>query len=170
MLSTLRKGCNSFSLNRISTIVRFNNSKWRSHHSPMSSSQETRMKDIIELWDYELERNNAGAFGMQYIVSHPKTRIQNTHILKATSLFQQIMGSNSNKFICMITRKKIMSQKFLTLFVMPISMVFSAVKMPKFSWNTVPVYIHMCNGSGPFNQSTLEYLATFPIVTIEKGI
>ena len=29
---------------------------------------------------------------MQYIVSHPTTRLQSTHILKATSLIQQIMG------------------------------------------------------------------------------
>ena len=62
------------------------------HHAPMSSTQENKMNSIIDLWDYELERNNAGAFGMQYIVAHPTTRIQNTHILKATSLFQQIMG------------------------------------------------------------------------------
>ena len=58
----------------------------------MTSRQETRMNSILDLWDYELARNNAGAFGMQYIVSHPTTRIQNNHILKATSLFQQIIG------------------------------------------------------------------------------
>lgn len=58
----------------------------------MSSSQQNKMTAIIDLWDYELERNNAGAFGMQYIVSHPTTRIQNSHILKTTALFQQIMG------------------------------------------------------------------------------
>jgi len=29
---------------------------------------------------------------MQYIVSHPTTRLQSNHILKATSLIQQIMG------------------------------------------------------------------------------
>merc|ERR1712228_589045 len=46
---------------------------------------------------------------------------------------------------------------------------FCKVRMPNFSWDTVPVYIHMCNGSGPFNDSTNEYLASFPIVTIEKG-
>ena len=58
----------------------------------MSSSQMNKMTAIIDLWDYELERNNAGAFGMQYIVSHPTTRIQNRHVLKTTALFQQIMG------------------------------------------------------------------------------
>ena len=58
----------------------------------MSSSQENRMRSILDLWDYELERNNAGAFGMQYIVSHPTTRLQSNHILKATTLIQQIMG------------------------------------------------------------------------------
>jgi len=58
----------------------------------MSSAQATRMNSIIDLWDYELERNNAGAFGMQYIVSHPTTRLHSAHILKATALIQQIMG------------------------------------------------------------------------------
>ena len=58
----------------------------------ITTKQENRMNSILDLWDYELERNNAGAFGMQYIVSHPTTKIQSKHILKATSLFQQIMG------------------------------------------------------------------------------
>eukprot|EP01084_Bolivina_argentea_P200198 342373_1 len=62
-----------------------------------------------------------------------------------------------------------MSQKLLNFLLLPISIVLCTVRMPKFSWDTVPVYIHMCNGTGPFNQSTLEYLSTFPIVTIEKG-
>ena len=29
--------------------------------------------------------------------------------------------------------------------------------------------VHMCNQSGPFNDSVIEYLAKFPMVTIEKG-
>ena len=42
------------------------------------------------------------------------------------------------------------------------------MRYPWFSWNTVPTYIHMCNQSGPFNETTNERLATYPIVTIEK--
>ncbi|KAJ9448857.1 hypothetical protein DIPPA_10058 [Diplonema papillatum] len=41
--------------------------------------------------------------------------------------------------------------------------------MPVFSWDTVPVFIHMCDPEGPFNTSELEYLAKFPMVTVEKG-
>ena len=41
--------------------------------------------------------------------------------------------------------------------------------MPKFSWDTVPLFIHMCNASGPFNEATAKYIARFPLVTIEKG-
>ena len=54
------------------------------------------MTAIIDLWDYELERNNAGAFGMQYIVAHPSARMPSKHILKTTALFQQIMGFMAN--------------------------------------------------------------------------
>ena len=63
-----------------------------------------------------------------------------------------------------------MAKQLLILFLLlPLSMVLGVVRMPKFSWETVPVFIHMCNGSGPFNESTNNYLASFPIVTIEKG-
>eukprot|EP01084_Bolivina_argentea_P033010 61086_1 len=44
-----------------------------------------------------------------------------------------------------------------------------AAVMPSFSWDTVPVFVHMCNASGPFNDSTIEYLARYPMVTVEKG-
>ena len=44
-----------------------------------------------------------------------------------------------------------------------------AAKMPMFSWNTVPVYSHLCNKSGPFNDTALRTLVRFPLVTIEKG-
>merc|ERR1719384_2355622 len=90
MLSTLRK-THSF-VHRSYIAVTCHSKSIYSTHNAMSSSQQNKMTAIIDLWDYELERNNAGAFGMQYIVSHPTTRIQNSHILKATSLFQQIMG------------------------------------------------------------------------------
>eukprot|EP01084_Bolivina_argentea_P035694 66154_1 len=43
------------------------------------------------------------------------------------------------------------------------------MRYPLFSWDTVPTYIHMCNRSGPFNEEANKRLATYPIVTIEKG-
>ncbi|XP_065830203.1 uncharacterized protein [Oscarella lobularis] len=52
-----------------------------------------------------------------------------------------------------------------------IVLVVSAVaaKMPIFSWDTVPVYSHLCNKTGPFNDAAIQVLARFPLVTIEKG-
>ncbi len=41
--------------------------------------------------------------------------------------------------------------------------------MPAFSWDTVPVWIHMCNTSGAWNVTTLKYFAKYPIITFEKG-
>lgn len=43
------------------------------------------------------------------------------------------------------------------------------MRMPEFSWETVPVFAHTCNMSGPFNEDALSILAKFPMVTIEKG-
>eukprot|EP01083_Nonionella_stella_P041598 112736_1 len=41
--------------------------------------------------------------------------------------------------------------------------------MPSFSWDTVPVFIHMCNASGSFSESALQHITKFPMVTVEKG-
>ena len=41
--------------------------------------------------------------------------------------------------------------------------------MPAFSFDTVPVFIHTCNVSGPWNSTTLQYFAKYPIITMEKG-
>lgn len=41
--------------------------------------------------------------------------------------------------------------------------------MPKFSWDHVPVYMHMCNRTGPFAPATVEFFTKFAMVTIEKG-
>ena len=38
----------------------------------------------------------------------------------------------------------------------------------QFSWDHVPVFFHTSNTTGPFNQETLELMAKFPLVTIEK--
>eukprot|EP00118_Oscarella_pearsei_P000357 m.4768 g.4768 ORF g.4768 m.4768 type:complete len:384 (+) comp11255_c0_seq1:34-1185(+) len=42
-------------------------------------------------------------------------------------------------------------------------------RFPHFSWDTVPVFCHMCKPEGLFNQTELDFLTRFPIVTIEKG-
>eukprot|EP01084_Bolivina_argentea_P038099 70454_1 len=47
--------------------------------------------------------------------------------------------------------------------------IYGDMKYPLFTWKTVPTYIHMCNESGPFNEATNKRLATYPLVTIEKG-
>ena len=47
--------------------------------------------------------------------------------------------------------------------------ICNGVKMPNFSFDTVPVYIHVCNFSGPWNETTLQYFAKYPIITFEKG-
>ena len=43
------------------------------------------------------------------------------------------------------------------------------IKMPYFSYDTVPVFMHTCNISGSWNDETLEYFAKYPIITFEKG-
>ena len=40
---------------------------------------------------------------------------------------------------------------------------------PPFSWATVPVFMHSQNRTGPFNDTALEFMARFPIVTIGGG-
>ncbi len=42
-------------------------------------------------------------------------------------------------------------------------------RMPPFSWDTVPRYIHMCNESGLFNADALTVIGNFSMGTIEKG-
>ena len=44
-----------------------------------------------------------------------------------------------------------------------------AVKYPAFSFDTVPVYMHTCNTTGPFNDETMNFFKKFPIITFEKG-
>eukprot|EP01084_Bolivina_argentea_P003656 6876_1 len=40
---------------------------------------------------------------------------------------------------------------------------------PLFSWNTVPLFMHSQNKSGPLNDTAAQYMSTFPIVSIEKS-
>lgn len=39
----------------------------------------------------------------------------------------------------------------------------------RFSWDTVPVFYHSCNFSGPFSDAELDSIVKFPLVTVEKG-
>ena len=41
-------------------------------------------------------------------------------------------------------------------------------KPPKFSWDTMPVFIHGSNQSGPINAEAIHLMAKFPLVTVEK--
>jgi hypothetical protein len=42
------------------------------------------------------------------------------------------------------------------------------VRMPRFSWDTLPVFYHSANCSGLFNASSLATIARYPLVTFEK--
>ena len=39
---------------------------------------------------------------------------------------------------------------------------------PPFSWDTVPLFIHGANSSGPLNDTAAKYMSSFPLATIEK--
>eukprot|EP00730_Choanoeca_flexa_P011688 TRINITY_DN27588_c0_g1_i1.p1 TRINITY_DN27588_c0_g1~~TRINITY_DN27588_c0_g1_i1.p1 ORF type:complete len:352 (+),score=63.87 TRINITY_DN27588_c0_g1_i1:51-1106(+) len=39
---------------------------------------------------------------------------------------------------------------------------------PRFSWDTLPVFYHAANTSGPFSDEAIQLLAKYPMVTIEK--
>ena len=41
-------------------------------------------------------------------------------------------------------------------------------KGPRFSWDTLPVFFHGSNASGPVNSAGLQMMARFPLVTVEK--
>ena len=76
-----------------------------------------------------------------------------------------IMSSSSPQQHRLLT----LSFALLLLFLCFIDTTLSAMHMPSFSWDTPPVFIHMCNATGPFNETSLQFIAKFPMVTIEKG-
>ena len=41
---------------------------------------------------------------------------------------------------------------------------------PPFSWDTVPLFVETCNLNGSFSDADIEYLARFPMITVEKGM
>jgi len=40
---------------------------------------------------------------------------------------------------------------------------------PKFSWDTLPVFFHSCNTSGPWSDAAVHQIARFPMATFEKS-
>eukprot|EP01084_Bolivina_argentea_P248467 415642_1 len=40
---------------------------------------------------------------------------------------------------------------------------------PLFSWDTVPLFMHAMNATGALNDTAAAYMATFPLVTVEKS-
>ena len=46
----------------------------------------------------------------------------------------------------------------------------AAPQMPKFSWDTVPVFYHSCNYTGQFSDAAIAIIAKFPLVVVEKGM
>lgn len=44
----------------------------------------------------------------------------------------------------------------------------SLATLPQFSWDTLPVFFHSSNSSGPYNKKALETIAKFQMATIEK--
>ena len=54
----------------------------------------------------------------------------------------------------------------LFLFLLILSICFA--KLPMFSWDTLPVYFHSSNASGPYTEESLKTIAKFQMVTIEK--
>lgn len=62
-----------------------------------------------------------------------------------------------------------MASRLLIVLFLAISKYNALARKPYFSWDTVPVYNHMCNKSGPFNNEAVRVLAKFAMVTFEKG-
>ena len=45
---------------------------------------------------------------------------------------------------------------------------FASAKLPMFSWDTLPVFFHSSNASGPYSHESLKTIAKFQMVTVEK--
>ena len=44
----------------------------------------------------------------------------------------------------------------------------SGAMLPQFSWDTLPVFFHSSNTSGPYSADAIRVIAKYPMVTIEK--
>ena len=45
----------------------------------------------------------------------------------------------------------------------------SGAVLPQFSWDTLPVFFHSCNTSGPYSADAIRVIAKYAMVTIEKA-
>ena len=54
------------------------------------------------------------------------------------------------------------------LVITAITLGSTSAALPQFSWDTLPVFFHSSNSSGPYNNDALKVIAKFPMVTIEK--
>ena len=101
---------------------------------------------------------------MNKLIQITNPGIKNIHgiLIEIAHVYQPFFG-------CFSEKSNMMSKTAFILLCCVVHLIVGKVRMPLFSWDTVPVFIHMCNDSGPFNDTTLEYIATYPIVTIEKG-
>ena len=62
------------------------------------------------------------------------------------------------------------SAKWLFILILNVlNLISNSLIYPEFSWDTVPVWMHTCNSSGPWNETTLQYFTKYPIITFEKG-
>ena len=52
---------------------------------------------------------------------------------------------------------------------MPAAAPASAQKLPTFSWDRLPVFLHTQNASGPWSEAALRRIGEFPLVTLEKS-
>jgi len=58
--------------------------------------------------------------------------------------------------------------RVIALFVLLSVAAAARPKGPRFSWKTLPIFFHSSNSSGPVNEASLQLMARFPMVTVEK--
>lgn len=72
--------------------------------------------------------------------------------------------SHVSTFLISLTKKSMSVSLFLLVTVLGQSWA----SVPLFSWNTLPVFFHSSNASGPYSYEALQTIAKFSMVTIEK--
>jgi hypothetical protein len=58
--------------------------------------------------------------------------------------------------------------KLLSVLLLVVAAGNSWGTLPNFSWDTLPVFFHSSNSSGPYSSDALKVIAKYPMVTIEK--
>ena len=66
-----------------------------------------------------------------------------------------------------VIHHKSMSAVVFTVVVAALVSTSGAV-LPQFSWDTLPVFFHSSNTSGPYSADAIRVIAKYPMVTIEK--